>query len=62
MGPSVAEQHRAALEHLGRCFIDGFAEGLRDPRLLTPTETAQVMAYSGAAARRSFWALYDDED
>lgn len=61
MGPSVAEQHRAALEYLGRQMVDGLAEGLRDPRPLTAEETARVMAYTGRVARRSFPSLYDEE-
>jgi hypothetical protein len=61
MGPSPAEQHRVMLEHLSRQMIEGFTEGLRDPRPLKPEETTRVLAYSGAVARRSFPALYDDE-
>jgi hypothetical protein len=62
MGPTIAERDRAALEYLGRCFADGLAEGLRDPRPLTPAETAHMLAYTGGVARRSFPSLYDDED
>jgi len=62
LGPTVAEQHRAALEHMGRCLVDDLAEGLRDPRPLTAEEMANVAAYSGAVARRAFPSLYDDED
>lgn len=60
MGPSVAARDRAALEHLGRAMAAGFAEGLRDPRPRTPQETAHMLAYAGAVARRSFPALYDE--
>ncbi|MEV6791262.1 hypothetical protein AB0M87_04505 [Streptomyces sp. NPDC051320] len=62
MGPTVAGRDRAALEHLGRQMAAGFAEGLRDPRPLTPQETAHLVAYAGGVARRSFSELYDDED
>jgi hypothetical protein len=62
MGPSIAELDRAALEHLGRQMVAGVTEGLRDPRPLTPAETAHMMAHSGAVARRSFPTLYDDKN
>jgi hypothetical protein len=62
LGPTIAERDRAALHQLGRAMADGYAEALRDPRPLTPDETAHLMAYTGAVARRSFPALYDDED
>jgi len=61
MGPSVAEQHRTALERLGLAIVDGWAEGLRDPRPLAPEELAELMAYAGAVARRSFPTLYDED-
>jgi hypothetical protein len=62
MGPTIAARDRAALEYLGRCFADGLTEGLRDPRPLTPAETAHMLAYTGGVARRAFPSLYDDED
>lgn len=62
MGPTTAEQHRAALEHIGRAMVDGWAEGVRNPRPLTAEEMDHVLAYAGAMARRAFPALYDDED
>jgi hypothetical protein len=61
MGPTIAERDRAALEHLGCCIADGFAEGLRDPRPLTPEETAHMLAYTGGVVRRSFPSLYDED-
>ncbi|MFJ2004798.1 hypothetical protein [Streptomyces chartreusis] len=61
LGPTIAEQHRAALESLGRSMVDGFTEGLRNPRPLTAAEMAELMEYTGRVARRSFSALYDDE-
>ncbi|MFG3287242.1 hypothetical protein ACGF3G_00260 [Streptomyces sp. NPDC048179] len=62
MGPTIADLDRAALEHLGQCIAAGLAEGLADPRPLTPGEMARAMAYASAVARRSFPALYDNED
>ncbi|MFE2469726.1 hypothetical protein [Streptomyces mirabilis] len=62
MGPTVAELHRAALTELGQAMAAGFAEGLRDPRPLTAEEMAELMAYTGGVAHRSFSALYSDED
>jgi hypothetical protein len=61
MGPTIAERDRAALEHLGRLMADGFAVGLRDPRPLTPEETAHMLAYTGGVVRRSFPSLYDED-
>ncbi|MFD7881106.1 hypothetical protein ACFV3N_01570 [Streptomyces bauhiniae] len=61
LGPSVAEQDRAALEGLGQSLVQSVAAGLRDPRPLTATEVAEVTAYAGCVTRRSFFALYDDE-
>ncbi|MGW3152760.1 hypothetical protein [Streptomyces sp. NPDC001089] len=61
MGPTVAELHRAALMELGQYMLAGYAEGLRNPRPLTAEEMAELMAYTGAVAHRSFSALYDDE-
>lgn len=58
MGPSPSE---AALAD-GRVFEDLVVQGLQDPRPLTAEEWAELDAYTGAVARRSFWALYDDED
>jgi hypothetical protein len=62
LGPTIAERDRAALEHLGRQMAAGYAEGLRNPRPLTPAETAHMVAYSGAVARRAFPTLYNNED
>ncbi|MFJ8488443.1 hypothetical protein ACIRBZ_08635 [Streptomyces sp. NPDC094038] len=62
MGPTIADRDRAALEYLGQFIAVGLGEGLADLRPLTPVEMARAMAYAGAVARRSFSALYDDED
>jgi hypothetical protein len=56
--PSMSEQY----ERFGRELAAAFVEGLRDPRPLTAEEWAELDAYTGAVARRSFSALYDDED
>lgn len=48
-------------ERLGREMAAAVAEGLRNPRPLTAEEWAHLDAYTGAVARRSFSALYDDE-
>ncbi|MET7479550.1 hypothetical protein ABZT17_35025 [Streptomyces sp. NPDC005648] len=58
MGPSPSEVHRAA----GRVVTDLFVLGLQDPRPLTAKEMDRLMAYTGGVARRSFSALYEDED
>ncbi|MFZ4160401.1 hypothetical protein ACOZDE_18520 [Streptomyces griseoincarnatus] len=62
LGPTVAERHRAALLALGSSMAAGLAEGVKDPRPLTPMETEHLLTYTGTVARRSFPALYDDED
>lgn len=56
--PTTAERY----ESLGRAMADSFATGLRDPRPLTAEEMDHLMAYAGGVARRSFSALYGDED
>lgn len=56
--PSTAERY----ESLGRAMTDSFVAGLQDPRPLTAEEMAELMAYTGGVARRSFSTLYDDED
>ncbi|MEV5953739.1 hypothetical protein AB0M11_08170 [Streptomyces sp. NPDC051987] len=56
--PTISEQYAS----LGRAMADSFAAGLRDPRPLTAEEMAELDAYTGAVARRSFPMLYDDED
>ncbi|WP_406168906.1 hypothetical protein [Streptomyces sp. NBC_00996] len=56
--PTTSERYAA----LGCAMAERFAEGLRDPRPLTAEEMANLTAYTGAVARRSFSALYDDED
>ncbi|MFI6560413.1 hypothetical protein [Streptomyces sp. NPDC050534] len=56
--PTTSERYAS----LGRAMADSFAAGLRDPRPLTAEEWANLDAYTGAVARRSFSALYDDED
>ncbi|MGW1498935.1 hypothetical protein ACWCQW_10245 [Streptomyces mirabilis] len=53
---------RASMAVLSKAVVDGFTEGLRDPRPLTATEMAHLMAYCEGVARRSFSTLYDDED
>lgn len=58
MGPGPSEAGLAA----GRVFLDLFVAGLQDPRPLTADEMDHLMAYTGGVARRSFSALYDDED
>lgn len=49
-------------ERLGQEMTAAFVEGLRNPRPLTAAEWAHLDAYAGAVARRSFSALYEDED
>lgn len=56
--PTTSERYEA----LGRAMADSFAAGLRDPRPLTAEEMDHLTAYTGGVARRSFSALYDDED
>ncbi|MCI3277511.1 hypothetical protein [Streptomyces cylindrosporus] len=56
--PSISERY----ESFGRALAESMAAGLRDPRPLTAEEWAELDAYTGAVARRSFSALYDDED
>ena len=56
--PTISERY----ESVGRAMADSLVAGLRDPRPLTAEEWAELDAYTGAVARRSFWALYDDED
>ena len=57
-GPSISEQY----ERLGQSLSAAIVEGLNDPRPLTAEELAHLDAYTGGVARRSFSALYDDED
>ncbi|MFF2094848.1 hypothetical protein [Streptomyces sp. NPDC058202] len=59
IGPTVL--HRDALFEVGHAMAAGFAEGLRDPRPLTAEEMAELMAYTGSVARRSFSTLYDED-
>jgi hypothetical protein len=49
-------------EAAGREWIVRLAAGLNDPRPRAPAEMDELMAYSEGVARRSFGALYDDED
>ncbi|WDO09944.1 hypothetical protein ME763_32155 [Streptomyces murinus] len=58
MGPSPSEAAHTA----GGAFLDLFVQGLQDPRPLTAEEMEHLMSYAGGVARRSFSALYDDED
>ncbi|MEU8906983.1 hypothetical protein [Streptomyces mirabilis] len=53
---------RASVAILSTAVVDGFSEGLRDPRPLSPEEMGRLMAYCEGVARRSFSTLYDDED
>ena len=62
LGPTIAEQHCAALETLSRAMIDGLAEGLRNPGPPDPERLAVALAYAEGVAHRSFSMLYDDED
>lgn len=59
---SPADEYGAALAHLMHCTAEGWAEGLRNPGPPDPERLAEAMAYAEGVARRSFWALYDDED
>ena len=58
LGPSPSEVTLAD----GQEFIGLVVQGLQDPRPLTAEELANLYAYTGAVARRSFSMLYDDED
>ncbi|MHC3474683.1 hypothetical protein ACYF6T_39150 [Streptomyces sp. 7R007] len=56
--PTTSERYAS----FGRALADSFAAGLRNPRPLTAEEWAELDAHTGMVARRSFPALYDDED
>lgn len=62
LGPTTAELHRDALMSAGRTITAGLAEGLSRTDPPDPEKLAAALAYSEAVARRSFPALYDDED
>lgn len=58
LGPSPSEAALAG----GQKLVDLVVRGLQDPRPLTAEELDNLMAYTGRVARRSFSALYEDED
>lgn len=60
--PGPAALYGEALVRVGRDVAAGFAEGLRDPRPLTPGEMAHLLDHCEGVAHRSFSALYDDEE
>lgn len=57
-GVSISEQYRAA----GAGIAAAFVAGLNDPRPLTAQEMADLAAHAGGVARRSFPALYEDDE